>query len=87
MTSHRLKISPKFFDAVANGVKTFEVRKADRDYKIGDTINLGEWIQETWEKGSFNRNCKLVITYILTHDQFPEGVPEGYVILAVKVIQ
>ena len=26
---HELKISPKYFDAVAQGIKTFEVRKND----------------------------------------------------------
>ena len=30
MKTHNLKILPEFFEAVANGMKTFELRKDDR---------------------------------------------------------
>ncbi len=82
MTLHNLKIADEYYDAVKNGVKTFEVRKNDRDYKVGDSLKLcpvdsnGELVRDL--------GFKRYITYILTHDDFPLGVPEGYVILALR---
>lgn len=38
MTTHRLKVLIKYADAIMNGTKTFEVRKNDRNFKVGDKI-------------------------------------------------
>lgn len=38
MTTHRLKIFVKYADAIMSGAKTFEIRKNDRGYEIGDKI-------------------------------------------------
>lgn len=40
---HTLKIQPKYFDAVRSEVKTFELRKNDRDFRVGDFLALNEW--------------------------------------------
>lgn len=41
--NHELKIWPQYFHYVANGSKTFEVRKNDRGFSFGDTVLLKEW--------------------------------------------
>lgn len=43
MSHHDLKSWPGPFAAVCRGQKTYEVRKADRDFKPGDSVDLKEW--------------------------------------------
>lgn len=40
---HDLKIEPQYYCRVADGSKTFEVRKNDRGFQPGDTVLLKEW--------------------------------------------
>lgn len=40
MQYHKLKTWPEFFDAVKSGEKTFEVRKNDRHFQVGDWLCL-----------------------------------------------
>ena len=76
---HELKILPQYFEEVWNGNKTFELRKDDRDYKIGDTLRLLEFDYGTYT----GRECNRTILYILRDaDQY--GLKEDFVILAIK---
>ena len=74
---HRLKVLPEFFEALACGVKDFELRKDDRDYQVGDFIWLCEWDGEKYT----GRSLSIVqIKYILR--DCPEyGLMNGYCIL------
>ncbi|MEG0259568.1 MAG: DUF3850 domain-containing protein [Lysinibacillus sp.] len=38
MATHDLKILPEYLEAVVSGKKTFEIRKNDRDFQVGDRI-------------------------------------------------
>lgn len=40
---HDLKIWPQYFSRAADGCKTFEVRKNDRGFQMGDEVVLHEW--------------------------------------------
>jgi hypothetical protein len=44
--THDLKTWPDEWFAVATGLKRFDARKADRHYKVGDTLRLHEWLPE-----------------------------------------
>ncbi len=44
---HDLKTIPPFYKDVENGLKTFEVRKNDRDFKVGDCLVLQEYLPKT----------------------------------------
>lgn len=89
MTMHILKLNYKYFDAVNNGIKTFEVRKNDRDFKLGDTLKLYEVDDEGNFIESYHKIRMIVVavTYILTHDDFPSGVPEGYVVMSIRLME
>lgn len=47
MKIHELKLDIKYFDAVKNGNKNFELRKNDRDYQVGDILELKAWTEDT----------------------------------------
>lgn len=40
MQTYELKTDPEVFDAVAAGLKTFEIRYDDRGYQVGDQLIL-----------------------------------------------
>jgi Domain of unknown function (DUF3850) len=46
MSDHELKSWPNFFDDVRLCLKTFEIRKGDRPFKVGDRLILKEWDPE-----------------------------------------
>ncbi len=78
MKVHNLKIKPQYFKDVVSGDKTFEVRKNDRDFEVGDVIFLGEY-----ENGRYTGiTAYAKITYILDD---PEYCKEGYAILGIKL--
>lgn len=63
---HELKIRPKYFDAVRNGAKKFELRRNDRDFRVGDYLALNEWDGE-----SYTGRTELVkVTYMLNPNDF-----------------
>jgi hypothetical protein len=80
---HTLKTLPRFFDAVDNEIKMFEVRKDDRNFQVGDTLKLCEYKPD--EAGEV-RICWRVITYKLTHEDFPDGIQPGYCVLGIRKI-
>ena len=40
MTLHELKLESTYYDAVVMGYKTFEIRRYNKDYKVGDVLKL-----------------------------------------------
>ena len=77
---HDLKCQPPFFEAVRCGDKPFEVRKDDRDYRVGDTLILREWRLD-W-KDYTGRMVRKRVTYKLAGGAF--GVEAGTVVLGLS---
>lgn len=79
--NHDLKIWPEFFEAVEDGSKTFEIRRNDRDYKVGDTLMLREFVPSTGLNCAryTGREILVEVTYITDF-----GMMAGYVALAFK---
>ena len=83
MNIHELKILPEFYKAVLDGRKTFEIRRNDRDFQVGDILELREWDSVIkWYTGN---SIKFVVTYLLTSSEF-EGIAEGYCVMGLSGI-
>lgn len=92
MKEHELKTWPEFFDAVDRGDKTFEVRRDDRSFQVGDRMKLIRWDPHTrravdrdgkswprpqWEPASIT----VRITYKLPGGRF--GIDEHHCVLGI----
>lgn len=76
---HKLKILPRYFEPILDGKKTFEIRKNDRGYKLGDKIILQEWDKDEYS----GREIHADIKYIL-NEEF-EGLKKGYVAFSIGI--
>lgn len=56
------KVWPKYFQAIVDGKKTYELRLADFDVKEGDVLILREWNPET--KEYTGRVIEKEVTYV-----------------------
>lgn len=85
---HVLKLDSKYYDASLTNAKTFEIRKNDRKFKVGDIIKLVEVNSELRDEstvwiGATGRAHYKVITYILDDAEY---LKDGYVCLGLKPI-
>lgn len=85
MTTHRLKVLIKYADAIMDGTKTFEVRKNDRGYEVGDKIVFDVVTNEGYAVGAAARHPLNGVTYRIGYilDDF-EGLAQEYVALAIS---
>lgn len=75
---HDLKIDQKFFAPVEKGIKTFEIRCNDRDFKVGDRICLKEINDEREFTGN---QIEAEITYLTNYEQ-----RQNYVVFSFKKV-
>lgn len=76
---HELKTVAPYFKQVLSGVKTFEVRRNDRNFKVGDYLWLREYDEAT--KIYTGRDLYCRVTYVLV-DYY--GLGDGYAAMAIK---
>ncbi len=70
---HELKISPENFEEVIYKTKLYEIRKNDRNFKMGDYLDLQEYSNGRYTGRSFY--CR--IGYVSEYEQKP-----GYVVFS-----
>ena len=75
LREHVLKILPEYHKAVLKGDKTFEIRKNDRDFRIGDWIKLLEFDGEKITGNYINAR----ITYVTNYEQ-----KDNYVVFSIQ---
>jgi ParB family transcriptional regulator, chromosome partitioning protein len=79
MADIKLKTDIKPFEAVLAGVKTFELRFNDREFRTGDVLILDEWDKTN---STYTGRCiHASVIYILFEGY---GLPEGYVIMSIR---
>ena len=76
---HHIKLGATFFEEVASGEKTFELRKNDRGYKKGDILEMMEFK----DGKNTGRTVRVLVTYIL--EEFA-GLEDGYCIMATSLM-
>ena len=74
---HNLKILPKYYMAVEKGIKTFEIRFNDRNFKVGDILHLQEFCGGEYT----GRELSKEVCYMIDN---PEYCKEGFVVLGIK---
>ncbi len=86
MKKHRLFIFKRFFEQQVSGQKNYELRKLDRDYQVGDEIELSEIDPEDLLGGAMStgNGCYVKITSILSNFK---GLEPGYGILGTELIR
>lgn len=75
---HELKIRPHLFEAVSSGQKTSEVRIDDRNFQVGDLVELYPWNKGMGRLG--DHSIVREITFVLTADDGP-GLMPGHVMI------
>lgn len=92
---HQLKTESKYFDQIRYGHKTFEVRKNDRNFKVGDYLGLNRVPDLSLDDSPLGRmretlrmvvgikepDCMLVEVLGILDD--PAYVKDGYVIMSI----
>jgi hypothetical protein len=80
---HELKTWPESFHAVWDGSKTYEIRKADRPFAVGDTLVLREFIPQQANPGIYTgRAIHAEVTWLNRGDW---GLPPDLCVLALRI--
>ena len=76
---HELKIKSEYLYSIEDGSKTFEIRKNDRYYKVGDWLHL-----RGYDNGKYTGlETVKQISYIFEgNDQY--GIKKGFAILGLR---
>ena len=79
---HQLKCRQEYFRQIVNKKKKFEVRKNDRDFKVGQVLELYEVDDRTRPTGL---KTSVLITYMMSDDMHP-GINIGYCVLGIELL-
>jgi hypothetical protein len=91
---HELKTHPDEFQAVLNGRMPWQLRRNDRDYRVGDQLLLKEWDPAGGEPrsdqtlmigGYTSRNLLVRVDYIMD-DAHRFGLDPDYVIMNISLV-
>ncbi len=84
---HKLKVDPLAFDELAAGRKSFEIRKDDRGFAVGDILMLQQTVNtgDEMAKGkplvyTGELEC-VVVTHIIRGPSY--GVAEGWAVMSI----
>ena len=88
MTAHELKTWPQFFRRVWDGTKTFEIRRDDRNFAVGDVLFLREYDAGLEDKPCGERYTGRELTANVVYAlRGYAGIEDGYVLLGIERLQ
>jgi len=88
MRIHHLKTWPNPFTAMWKGDKTYEIRKNDRDFGVGDLLVLQEYDPRDGShyRGQFTKRAILArVSYLTEGGKW--GLPEGLCVMALHILE
>ena len=80
MKVHELKIKHMYCINVVNHLKTFEIRKNDRDFKVDDILHL----KETHDCSDIYTGFEMFVKVVYIHEGL--GLQDGYVCMTIKEV-
>jgi glyoxylate utilization-related uncharacterized protein len=80
--THALKTWPEFYKAIESGEKTFELRRNDSPFKVGDILLLQEY--DPKKREYTGNETKRTITYILQGDVNKFGLFADFCVMSIK---
>ena len=72
---HELKVTPEHYTAFIDDHKTFEIRKNDRDYQVGDWLYLREWTGEEYTGNTMTTHVRYISEYMQK---------DGFVVMGIR---
>lgn len=82
MRTHELKTWTQYFRAILSGEKTFELRKNDRDFRVGDVLVLREF--DPIVLGYTGRSVTRNVTYVLHGIDWQRALARDYCVLGLS---
>ena len=82
MKIHRVKCDIRWFAEFTAGSKQFEIRGNDRDYKVGDLLELNE----TRDAEYTGRAALYKITSVLPDTDFPDCIKSGFAVIGIQPV-
>lgn len=81
---HELKCWPGFFEALADGRKTHEVRYDDRNFQVGDILKISKWDPSSSCFVEPYKPLVFEVTHILKGEKW--GIRDGFADLSIKLV-
>lgn len=85
---HKLKTDRDYFFAIREGIKTFEIRKNDRNFKVNDILVLQETVYSGKQMAAGSpldytgRELRLLVTFVMS--DYDGVIHPDWVILGFK---
>ena len=88
MQIHNLKTDKTLYHDVLYDKKRFEQRVDDRDFEVGDLLNLQAWDRDTQQYADQQQYAPILcrVTYLL-HDYECRGLRDGFVVMGIERVK
>lgn len=85
MKVHQIKCIGQFFQPLIELKKLFEYRLNDRNYQVGDSLEISEVFMDNGQHYFTGRKVNTVITYVLSREKL-NTIPIDFVVLGIRLV-